>query len=375
MAATKRDYYQILGVPKNASEEEIKRAFRKLAFQYHPDRNKDHGSEEKFKEINQAYEVLSDRGKRVAYDRFGHAGTEGPFARGFEGAGGFGGFGDIFDAFFGGATRARRTPQRGADIHRKLAISFNEAVFGCEREFEIQRTDSCSRCKGNGSEPGSEKVKCTTCNGAGEVRRIQRSIFGQFVNVALCERCRGEGKIIVNACTRCRGSGRERRVRKISVKIPGGVDNGSQVRLSGEGEPGVWGGPKGNLYIDIKVKEHPYFLRDGSNILLDFAINVAQAALGDEVEIPTVEDPVKLKIPPGIQDGAVLRIKNKGAYKLRGGGRGDQLVTARVVTPQSLDKHQRMLFGELYQSLEKPEAAPRPGKGIFDKIKDAFGGS
>lgn len=368
---TKSDYYEVLGVARNASPEEIKKAFRRLAFQYHPDRNKNHDAEARFKEINEAYEVLSDPNKRTAYDRFGHAGTSGsPYGRGFEGMGGFGGFGDIFDAFFGGSTRARRTPQRGADLHQSINISFEEGVFGCEQELEVRRTEVCSRCRGNRNEPGTKLASCPTCNGSGEVRRAQQSIFGQFVNVATCSQCRGIGQLVTSPCTHCRGLGVERVMRRISVKVPAGVEDGSQVRLSGEGEPGVRGGPKGNLYVKIRVGQHDFFERDGDNIIVDYLINFAQAAMGDEVEVPTVDGPVMLKIPACIQSGKSLRLKGKGAYRLKGVGRGDQIVTIVVTTPESLNKREQQLFRELAETLEKPGS--KDGRGFFGKIKGAF---
>ncbi len=303
----KRDYYEVLGVSRNATEEEIKRAFRKLALKYHPDRNREDGAEEKFKEINEAHEVLMDPDKRAAYDRFGHVGAQGFGGRGFEG---FGGFGDIFEAFFGGATAtARRAPQRGADLHYNLSISFEEAVFGVEQELEISRTEACSTCRGTGSEPGSQPAKCPNCNGSGEVRRAQSSIFGQFINVTSCERCRGEGRIITKPCPQCQGSGRERRLRRVAVKIPAGVDDDSRIRLSGEGDAGNRGGPPGNLYVSMTVRPHKFFKRVNHNILYALPINFAEAALGGEFELPTVDGEVKLKVPAGVNSGKVFRIQ------------------------------------------------------------------
>jgi len=299
--AIKRDYYEVLGVDRTATDEEIKKAFRKLAFQYHPDHNHDDGSTDRFKEINEAYEVLSDSDKRAAYDRFGHGGAEGLFGRGFEGFD-FGGFGDIFDAFFGGATTAtRQAPRRGADLHYKLNITFEEAAFGCEREIDISRTENCSLCQGVGSKPGSQPARCQNCNGTGQVRRAQQTIFGRFVNTTTCSQCHGEGRIITEPCPQCRGTGREKRQRNIMVKIPAGVDDSSQLRLSGEGEAGLRGGSMGNLYITLSVLPHEFFSRDGDNILYELPINFAQAALGAEVEVPTLDGKVKLKVPAGSQ--------------------------------------------------------------------------
>ena len=251
----KQDYYDVLGVARSAGADELKKAFRKLAMQFHPDRNQEAGAEARFKQVNEAYEVLSDPEKRALYDRFGHAATQGGadgFARGFEGFG-FGGLGDIFDAFFGGAqSRTQRGPARGADARRSLTLTFEEAVFGVEKEFEVQSAELCSVCNGLRAEPGTEPERCTQCNGSGEVRRAQQSIFGQFVNVAMCDRCRGEGRVVTHPCKNCRGIGREKRKRKLSVKIPAGVDDGSQMRLSGEGELGNHGGPRGNLYLQLQ---------------------------------------------------------------------------------------------------------------------------
>jgi molecular chaperone DnaJ len=371
--ANKRDYYEVLGVDRNASGAEIKKAFRKLAMQSHPDRNKDHGAEGRFKEINEAYEVLSDPEKRAAYDRFGHAGTQGFGGRGFEGFD-FGGFGDIFEAFFGGLGTARRTgPRQGEDLRYSLTISFEEAVFGCEKEVEIVRVEVCSVCHGTKHEPGSEPETCSACNGTGEVRRAQRSIFGQFINVTTCSQCYGEGSIITKPCPDCKGQGRERKARKVVIKVPPGVDDDIQIRLSGEGDVGRNGGSPGNLYVTLSVREHKLFKRDGDHILYELPINFAQAALGDEVEIPTLDDGFTLKIPAGCQNGRTFRLKEKGVPHLRGHGRGDQLVRVHVVTPQSLDDKQQRLFKELAKSLGQA-TLPHEDKSFFDKIKDTFGG-
>ena len=370
--AAKRDYYDILGLDRSASEAEVKRAFRKLAFKYHPDRNREDGAEERFKEVNEAYEVLSDPERRANYDRFGHIGQG--FGRGFEDFDIFRGFGDIFDSFFGGAaTATRRAPQQGADLRRNLSLSFEEAVFGCEKEVEIERIENCSLCHGVGSAPGSQPARCPQCNGSGQVRRVQQSIFGRFVNVTNCSRCRGEGRVITDPCPQCRGSGKEKKRRKIAVRVPGGVDDGSQIRLSAEGNAGSWGGGPGNLYLALSVEEHPLFKRRGDDILYDLAINFAQAALGDEVEVPSVDSPVRIKIPPGTQTGNLIQLKGKGVPHLKGGGRGDQLVMVHVVTPQSLDERQRKLFEELAKTLGEA-SLPKGEKGFFRRVKDVFDG-
>jgi len=347
----KRDYYEVLGVDRNANESQIKAAFRKLAFKYHPDRNRDDGAEEKFKEINEAYEVLSDTEKRDTYDRFGHGG-EGFFGRGFEGFG-FDGFGSIFDAFFGGrtSTATRQAPERGADLHSSITITLEEAAFGAEEELTVLRTEHCSQCKGTGNRPGSQPSQCTNCNGSGQVRRVQQSIFGRFTNVTVCPHCRGEGRIITDPCPQCRGTGKEKYRRNIAVKIPAGVEDGSRIRLSGEGHAGTKGGSPGNLYLSLSVKKHELFIRENDDIFYEMPINFAQAALGTEVEVPTLYGDVRLKIPAGSQTGQVFQLKNKGIPHLQGRGQGDQLVELVVVTPESLTKKQRQLFEELAEDL------------------------
>lgn len=373
MATTKRDYYDVLGVSRGASSEEIKKAFRRLAMQYHPDRNKDPGAEQKFKEVSEAYEVLSDPERRSAYDRFGHAGLQGFDAgRGFEGFD-FGGFGDIFDAFFGGTTTARRAreAQRGADRRADLEIDFEEAAFGCEREVEVERIERCTRCGGSGSEPGSQPARCPTCDGSGQVRRVSRGFFGQFVNIAVCSQCRGEGRIITQPCQDCRGSGRQRRTRTLVVKIPPGVSDGSRMRLSGEGDAGRNGGSPGHLYVYIGVRPHPYFTREEDDLVYELQMNPAQAALGFEAQIPTLEgDTTTIKVPPGTQSGRVFALKGKGVPHLHGGGRGDLLVRATVVIPTELTEEQRELLRRLAESFGTPVA--NGDKGLFGKIKDAL---
>ena len=370
---TKRDYYEVLGVDRSASDAEVKRAFRKLAFKYHPDRNREDGAEEKFKEVNEAFGVLSDSEKRASYDRFGHMG--GGFGPGFGDSDIFHGFGDIFDAFFGGAaTATKRGPQKGSDLRCNLTLSFEEAVFGCEKEIEIERIENCSLCHGIGSKPGTQPSRCPDCNGTGQMRRAQRSIFGSFVNVITCSRCGGDGRIIDNPCSQCRGLGKEQKRHRVSVKVPAGVDGGSQIRLSGEGSAGTRGGGSGDLYIVLSVKEHPFFKRRGDDILYDLAINFAQAALGDDVDVPTIGSPFSLKIPPGTQTGKIFRLRGKGVSHLRGGGLGDQIVMVHVVTPHSLNEQQRSLFEELAKTLGTA-SVPKGQKGFFQRIKDAFEGT
>ncbi|MCS7061816.1 MAG: molecular chaperone DnaJ [Anaerolineae bacterium] len=373
MSRQKRDYYEVLGVSRDASSEEIKKAFRKLARQYHPDVNTDTNAEAIFKEINEAYEVLSDEQKRAAYDRYGHAG-QGGF-----GPGDFGGFGDIndiFSEFFGGFARQssaqRRSPRRGADLRYDLRLDFLEAVFGAEKEIEVVRNETCPRCAGGGAEPGTSPSRCRTCNGTGEVRRVQQSILGSFVSVTTCPTCNGTGEVIAVPCKQCGGRKQVRVTRTLAVNVPAGVDNDTQIRLNGEGEPGINGGPPGNLYVVISVNPHPYFRRKDQDIVVELGINVAQAALGDEVEVPTVDGPEKLTIPPGTQSGSVFRIKGKGVPYLRRTGRGDQIVVVSVTIPQSLTAEQRRLFMELSKTMGK-EVTPQQEKGFFDRLKDVFG--
>jgi molecular chaperone DnaJ len=373
MATQKADYYDTLGVTRNASPDDIKRAFRRLAMQYHPDRNSEAGAEARFKEINEAYEVLSDPERRSTYDRFGHAGLDGAFSsRGFEGFGPFGGFGDIFDAFFGAATQARRrTPTRGADLQVQLELSFEEAAFGATKSIVVNRTELCGRCNGLRAEPGTEPVKCPSCDGVGEVRRVQRSVFGQFINVSACDRCRGEGLVIPTPCGQCRGTGRERVTRNLEVKIPAGVDNGSQIRLSGEGELGTYGGPRGSIYVSLRVADHPYFERHDDDLHLGLNISFVQAALGDEVEVPTLDGSQKLKIGAGTESGEVITLRNKGISHLRGSGRGDLHVHLQVTTPKHLSSEQKKLLRRLQETFD--EDGQDGSRNLFEKVKDALG--
>jgi len=366
--ATKRDYYQVLGVQRAASEVEIKRAFRNQARKYHPDVNKDADAEARFKEINEAYEVLSDQRKRATYDRFGHAA---PGAGGFTDFGDIGGFADIFETFFGAGGRrgGQRAPQRGADLRYDMAISFEEAVFGVEREIEIPVAQVCEHCSGNGAEPGTGAQTCPRCRGSGELRRVQQSVFGQFVNVVMCENCQGEGQVVGSPCVECRGAGRVQRSKKLSIKIPAGIDRGQQIRLTGEGEIGPKSGPPGDLYVVVDVQEHPQFTRDGIDILYELPLNVAQAALGDELTIPTLDGDVDLKVPAGTQHGQSFRLRNKGVPRLRSSERGSMYVIARVVTPSKLSHRQRELFEELSREL----GAAEEDKGFFDRIKEKLG--
>jgi molecular chaperone DnaJ len=374
---TQRDYYEVLGVPKNASNDDLKGAFRKLARQYHPDVNKEADAEERFKELNEAYAILSDADRRAAYDRFGHAGVKG--------AGGaqdftvdFSDFADIFGDLFGfggfGRTsrRSRNAPRRGADLAYRLDLTFEEAVFGLEKEIEINRDETCLTCNGSGAEPGTSPVRCTTCNGTGEVRQVRQTLLGSMVQVSTCPTCGGEGETIATPCHTCHGRGVERRSRNKVVAIPGGVDNGIQIRLAGEGQPGSNGGPNGNLFITINVQPHKFFRRRENDIILDLDVNIAQATLGAEVEIPTVDGKATLKIPPGTQPGKVLRMRGKGVPHLRSNGRGDQLVVVNVDIPTRLSNDQRQLFEQLAASLGS-EARPQE-RSFLDWLKETLGG-
>ena len=401
-----QDYYAVLGVARNVSEEDIRKAFRKKAMEFHPDRNKSPNAEEKFKEINEAYQVLSDANKRSQYDHFGKAGvsSNGGNERPFDGFDVFGGFGDIFDSFFGdvGGRRTRQA-QRGSDLQQRVVLSFEESVFGAEREVDVSRLEKCQHCSGAGSEPGTLVESCSTCRGSGQVRRAQRSVFGQFTQVTACSTCQGQGSVIKTPCTKCRGAGRDRRNRKISVKIPAGVESGMQVRLSNEGDVGGNGGGSGNLYVYVDVQEHQFFQREGSDLLYDLSINLAEAALGVDKLIPTLDDEdEKLTLPQGTQPGTGFRIRGKGVPHLNGNRRGDLLVTVDIHVPGTLDERQKRLLEELAQSFDQPnvksskranghkngspksetdsgaedgsgeDSEDHRDKGLFDRIKEVF---
>lgn len=372
MSTSQTDLYEVLGVPRDASQDAIKRAFRKLAMQYHPDRNKDADAETRFKEVNAAYEVLSDPERRNRYDRFGMAGVNGDGQHGFTGFDDLGGFGDIFDAFFRGTGTRRAGPQRGTDLRATFTITFSEAVFGTEREIEYDRTQLCDTCRGSGSQPGSQPGTCPDCNGRGEIQRMQRSVFGQFVNVATCQRCEGTGQIVTDPCTNCRGHGSYRaRVKKV-VDIPAGVDDGAQIRITGEGDAGLRGGPAGNLYVELRVRPHDTFHREGTDLVYDLPINIAQAALGAEIEVPTLDgEPESVHIEPGTQHGKIVAVRGRGVPHLRGTGRGDLLVRVHVVTPTKLSDDQQTLLRQLADSLGTP-AVPAEGGSFFNRIRDAF---
>ncbi len=383
--AVKRDYYEVLGVTRSATKEDLKRQYRRMAREYHPDVNKNPGADEQFKEISEAYEVLSNDDKRAAYDRFGHAGVNQNGGAGYGGFDqGFGGFADIFEEFFGGfggttgGRRRRGGPRRGPDMRYDLNITFEEAIFGTDREIEYRRPEACDTCHGSGAEPGTKPITCTTCNGSGEVRRVQQSILGQFVNVATCTTCNGTGELIPNLCHTCNGRKQVERTVTKKVKVPAGVDSDTQIRLTGEGGAGIDGGPPGNLFVVLTVTPHEFFQRQGDDIMLDLQINVAQAALGDEVRVPSVDGDMNLQVPAGTQSGKVFRMKGLGVPKLdrsgRGAnvGRGDQLVVIQVAIPKDLTEEQRDLFTELSRTMGN-EVVPQKEKGILGQLRNALG--
>ena len=370
--STKRDYYELLSVGRNASDEDIKKAYRKLALQYHPDRNPgDKHAEEKFKEVSEAYSVLSDPQKRSQYDQFGHAafGDGGPFAGGFDFAGGAFEdiFGDIFGEFFGGGSGRPRSRGRGEDLRYNLTLKFEEAVGGTEKKIKIPRHGTCETCHGTGAKPGTSPQTCPTCRGRGQVSFQQ----GFFSVARTCNQCHGQGTIIKDACATCGGAGRVRKMHTLSVKIPPGVDNGSRLKLRGEGESAPAGGVPGDLYVVTQVEAHPIFVREDLDILCDVPISFVQAALGAEIDVPTLDGKVKMKIPSGTQSGKVFRMKGKGVKDVQGFRQGDQHVRVTVETPAHLTSKQKELLKE-FAALGGEEVNPL-SKGFFDKMKELFG--
>lgn len=370
----KRDYYEVLGIEKSATADEIKKAYRKLSKKYHPDINKEADADQKFKEISEAYEVLSDPQAKARYDQFGHQDPNQGFGGGGFGGGGFGGFEDIFSSFFGGGGGGRRrdpnAPRKGDDLQYRMTISFEEAVFGAEKEVEITHDETCETCSGSGAKPGSSKETCTNCHGSGQIEEVVNTPFGQMVNRRTCNVCHGEGSIIKEKCSTCHGKGTVKRRKKIKVTIPAGIDHGQQIRVSGQGEAGVNGGPAGDLYIVFSVRQSDKFERDGDDIYYELKITFAQAALGDEIEVPTVQGKVKMKIPAGTQSGERFRLKNKGIKNVQGYGTGDQHVIVKVVTPSKMTEKQKELLREFASiSGDIPE---EQGSSLFDKIKKKF---
>ena len=382
----KRDYYEVLGVKKGASDDELKKAYRKLAKQNHPDLHPgDKAAEARFKEINEAYEVLSDKEKRTKYDQFGFAGVDPNFGAGGPG-GGFGGFdmGDIFGSFFGGGGfggfgggggQSRTGPAKGGTVRASLELTLEEAAFGCEKEVTIQHVETCDTCSGSGCAPGTTAEVCPECHGSGQVRMQQRTMFGTMSTTTVCPNCRGEGKIIHQPCKSCGGTGGVRRQKKVSVKIPAGIDNGQAISVRNQGDMGRNGGPAGDLIVGIHVKPHPQLRREGTHIYLDQTVSFLQATLGDEVEIPSLDGKVKCKVEAGTQPGTTLRLRGKGVPILNGRGRGDQFVTVRVAVPKNLNDTQKDALRNFAQAMgEVPadDSAPQPSKPEEEPEKFSF---
>ena len=366
----KRDYYEVLGLTKGASKEEIKKAYRKLSKQYHPDINKDDNAVDKFKEISEAYEVLSDDQKKAQYDQFGHANPNQGFGGGADGFG----FEDIFSSFFGGGSRRRdpNAPRKGEDLQYSMTIDFEEAVFGKETEIEIPKEETCDTCHGNGAKPGTTPETCSHCQGTGQLNVTQDTPFGRMVNRRACHHCQGTGKLIKDKCSTCHGQGTVTKRKKIKVSIPAGVDDGQQLRVTGQGEPGKNGGPAGDLYIVFRVRAHERFERDGDDIYFELRLTFPQASLGDEIEVPTVHGKVKLKIPAGTQSGTKFRLKGKGVKNVHGYGMGDQHVIVKVMTPSKLTEKQKQLlrdFAEISGDIPEEQSS-----SLFDKIKRTIKG-
>jgi molecular chaperone DnaJ len=374
------EFYDRLGVSKDASQAEIKKAYRKMSKKYHPDINKEPGSEEKYKEIQEAYETLGDEQKRAAYDQYGPAGANGGFGGGaggfggFDGAG-FGGFEDIFSSFFGGGGGMRNpnAPRQGDDLQYRVNLTFEEAVFGVEKEVVYNRESTCSTCHGSGAKPGTSPVTCSRCHGSGVINVDTQTPLGMMRRQVTCDVCHGKGKEIKEPCHTCHGTGHEKKTHKVSVKIPAGVETGQQIRLQGQGEAGFNGGPYGDLFVIINVLPSNKFERNGSTIYYTMNISFVQAALGDTVEVPTVHGDVEMTIPAGTQTGKTFRLRGKGAPKLHGGGQGDQHVTVNIVTPTKLNDAQVKALKQFAQAGGDKVGNPKK-KGFFDKVKDAFDG-
>jgi molecular chaperone DnaJ len=375
-----RDYYEVLGVARSADKNEIKQAFRKLAREYHPDVSKHPEAEAKFKEINEAYEILSDEDKRARYDRYGQAGV-GAGAGGFSGTG-FSGFEEIFEEFFNniGGVRStrRRGPRPGADRRIDITLTFEESIFGAEKEIEYERLEVCETCGGSGAAPGTTPVRCVQCAGTGEFRQVTQSFLGPMVQVTTCPRCNGRGETIATPCNTCKGSGRMRKRVVRSVQIPAGVREGLQIQVRGEGDVGDPSAPNGNLYVLIHVREHEFFKRKDNDIILDINLNISQAALGAKINVPTVDGDMTLEIPPGTQTGKVFKLRGKGIPRLRtdgsSSGRGDQHVYINVEIPTRLTDEQRRLFEQLARTMGSDVQPQRNGKGFFDKVREFFEG-
>ena len=370
------EYYDRLGVSKDASQDEIKRAYRKMSKKYHPDINKEPGAEEKYKEVQEAYETLSDDQKRAAYDQYGPDGANGFGGQGgfggFDGGAGFGGFEDIFSSFFGGgATRNPNAPRQGDDLQYRVNLSFEEAIFGAEKEVHYNREATCKTCSGSGAKPGTSPVTCGRCHGQGVINVDTQTPLGMMRRQVTCDVCHGTGQEIKEPCQTCHGTGHEKQSHKVSVKIPAGVETGQQIRLAGQGEAGFNGGPYGDLFVIINVNPSDKFTRDGSTIYYTLNISFVQAALGDTVEVPTVHGNVEMTIPAGTQTGKTFRLKGKAAPRLRGGSQGDQHVTVKIVTPTKLNDAQKEALLAFAKASGDEKIAPQK-KGFFNKVKDAL---
>ena len=370
------EYYDRLGVSKDASQDEIKRAYRKMSKKYHPDINKEPGAEEKYKEVQEAYETLSDDQKRAAYDQYGPDGANGFGGQGgfggFDGGAGFGGFEDIFSSFFGGgATRNPNAPRQGDDLQYRVNLSFEEAIFGAEKEVHYNREATCKTCSGSGAKPGTSPVTCGRCHGQGVINVDTQTPLGMMRRQVTCDVCHGTGQEIKEPCQTCHGTGHEKQSHKVSVKIPAGVETGQQIRLAGQGEAGFNCGPYGDLFVIINVNPSDKFTRDGSTIYYTLNISFVQAALGDTVEVPTVHGNVEMTIPAGTQTGKTFRLKGKGAPRLRGGSQGDQHVTVKIVTPTKLNDAQKEALLAFAKASGDEKIAPQK-KGFFNKVKDAL---
>ncbi|MDQ0222916.1 molecular chaperone DnaJ [Streptococcus moroccensis] len=373
------EYYDRLGVSKNASADEIKKAYRKMSKKYHPDINKEAGAEQKYKDVQEAYETLSDDQKRAAYDQYGPAGANGGFGGGgfnggFDG-GGFGGFEDIFSSFFGGggATRNPNAPRQGDDLQYRVNVKFEEAIFGTEKEVKYNREASCHTCHGSGAKPGTSPVTCGRCHGSGVINVDTQTPLGMMRRQVTCDVCHGRGQEIKDPCQTCHGSGHEKQAHSVNVKIPAGIETGQQIRLAGQGEAGFNGGPYGDLYVVVNVLASDKFERNGTTILYNLDISFVQATLGDTVDIPTVHGDVEMTIPAGTQTGKRFRLRGKGAPQLRGNGQGDQFVTVNIVTPTKLNDRQKEAL-KAFAEASGESVQPGKKKGFFESIKDALEG-
>lgn len=381
---SKRDYYEVLGADKGADEAQLKSAYRKLAMKYHPDRNPDNDeAEAKFKEINEAYEILSDREKRSLYDQFGHAGVNqngggGGFGGGFGGGAGFGGFEDILSEMFGGgfggsSSQRRNGPKKGQDLRVDVTLTFEEAAFGVDKEIEYYRTEDCPTCDGTGGAKGSKVNSCTKCNGSGELRYAQRSLFGESISVRECDACRGTGEVFEEPCNTCKGKAKVKKKKTMNINIPAGVYNGAQLSLRSEGDLGSKGGPRGDVYVVIRVMPHKIFKRDGNDVFLNIDITYTQAVLGAEITVPTLDGKVSYKIPPATTSGKTFKLRGKGIHELNGYGRGDQYVKVIVKIPSNLNDKQKEALKNFAAAMGEDIAeVGKGGKNIFDKVKDSF---